>query len=321
MTQLKMALLPPSTLRSTSSTTPVDILILGAGWTYQFLRPLLEQQEISHAATTRNGHDDTIPFQFSPESSDKAPYERLPRAKTVLITFPLKGKGQSTLLTSLYEQSHKQVDSTCRYIQLGSTGIFTEKKWNDSDSAYDKSNARAVAEDELLHLCGRRACVLDLAGLYGGERQPRNWITRVAKTKEEVRGKGALHLVHGRDVARAVVGAHGGFEGVGGKRWIVNDLHVYDWWDLILCWGRYARVNAGGEGTGAVGNGNGEEEHAGKGAAEEKEELRFEKWVVELMQEEGVRALPRDKDVLGRVLDGRGFWNAVGTAPSEGRVS
>ncbi len=325
MTQLKGNLLPRPTLRSTSATTLVDILILGAGWTYQFLLPLLEQQRITHAATTRNGHDETIPFQFSPDTSDTAPYERLPPARTVLITFPLKGDGQSRLLTSLYEQCHKQVDSNCRYIQLGSTGIFTDKGWNDSDSSYDRSNARAVAEDELLHLYGRRACVLNLAGLYGGERQPRNWITRVAKTKEEVRGKGALHLVHGGDVARAVLGAHAGFGMVGGKRWIVNDLHVYDWWDLILCWGRYARGNAGERGkvngTGTAGKGIEDGEHAGKEAGEEKEELRFEKWVVELMQEEGVRALPRDKSGLGRVLDGRGFWNAIGTAPAEGRVS
>ncbi len=234
----------------------------------------------------------------------------------MLITFPLKGEGQSKLLTDLYERSHEEVGSTCRYIQLGSTGIFTEKGWNDSESAYDKSNARAVAEDELLLLRGDRACVLNLAGLYGGERQPRNWITRVARTKGEVRGKGALHLVHGRDVARAVVGVVEMFAGVGGRRWIVTDLFVYDWWELIFCWGRYARGCAGGKGgQKAVGKGT------GGAAGEEVDELQFEKWVVELMQEEGVRALPRDKDGLGRVLDGRSFWSAVGAAPGEGRVS
>ena len=242
---------------------------------------------------------------------------------TVLITFPLKGEGQSKLLIDLYERSHEEVASTCKYIQLGSTGIFTGKGWNDSDSAYDKSNARAVAEDELLLLRGDRACVLNLAGLYGGERQPRNWITRVARTKGEVRGKGALHLVHGRDVARAVVGVVEGFGGVGGRRWIVNDLFVYDWWELIFCWGRYARVEAGGLGTEAVGKGKGVEggKRVEEDAGGQVDELQFEKWVVELMQEEGVRALPRDKDGLGRVLDGRGFWNAVGAAPGEGRVS
>lgn len=145
--------------------------------------------------------------------------------------------------------------------------------------------------------------MLNLAGLYGGERQPRNWIRRVAKSKEEVRGKGALHLVSGEDVGRGVVGVLKGWEGVGGKRWIVTDLRVYDWWELMLGWGRGARESARGQGEG------------------EGEESQFEKWVVELMQEEGVRALPRDKEELGRVLDGRAFWNAVGSTPGEGRLS
>ena len=142
--------------------------------------------------------------------------------------------------------------------------------------------------------------MLNLAGLYGGERQPRNWVRRVAGTKEEVRGKGGLHLVHGRDVARGVFLAQGGWEGVAGRRWIVCDLRVYDWWELVLSWGREGR-EMGGEGGG--------------------EGLRYEKWVVELMGEEGVRALPRDGERLGRRLDGRGFWTAVGGWPESGRLS
>ena len=300
MTQFKTAPIAPPSSRSTSATTPVDILILGAGWTSIFLLPLLEKHEITHAATTRNGHDHTIPFSFDPDDQDTAPYERLPPARTILITFPLKGTGQSKLLTNLYARVH---DGESRWIQLGSTGIFTEKKWNDSDSSYDRDNARAIAEDELLHMHRKKACVLDLAGLYGGERQPRNWVTRVAKTKEEVKGKRAVHLVHGRDVARAIIGAHYNFENVGSKRWIITDLHVYDWWDLIQAWGKYARENAP------------------PSVDVSCEGLQFERWVVELMAEESVRALPRDKEGLGRVLDGRGFWEAVGGAPEEGRVS
>ena len=172
---------------------------------------------------------------------------------------------------------------------------------------------------------GSRACVLNLAGLYGGERQPRNWLTRVAKTKAEVKGKGALHLVHGRDVARAIVCAHTALNagmtmkeaeskqdqqkgeehersssesssGVASRRHIITDLRVYDWWDLFQAWGASAR------------------------AAANADELLYERWVLELMDEEGVRALPRGADGLGRRLDGRGFWGLVGCWPEEGRV-
>ena len=47
-------------------------------------------------------------------------------------------------------------------------------------------NVRAIAEDKLRDLGG---CVLNLAGLYGGERDPKNWVMHVATTKEQVKRK------------------------------------------------------------------------------------------------------------------------------------
>ncbi|EON68478.1 hypothetical protein W97_07688 [Coniosporium apollinis CBS 100218] len=275
----------------------VDLLILGAGWTSTFLIPLLTRSKISHAATTTTGRDNTIPFKFDPTSNSLDQYKTLPSAKTVLITFPLTGTGQSDLLTRSYRQIH---GGSNNWIQLGSTGIYkNDSDWSDETSPYDTSNARAIAEDELLtHASG---CVLNLAGLYGGSRDPKNWITRVAKTKAEVKAKGALHLIHGEDVARAILGVHRHF--TPGRRWIITDLHVYDWWDLIESWGAEARERA----RSTMGE-------------EEAEKLEFVKWVGELMVEEGVRALPRDVETLGRRLDSREFWRTVGVWPSQGRV-
>ena len=171
----------------------------------------------------------------------------------------------------------------------------------DSSSPYDKSNERAVAEDELLALGG---CILNLAGLYGGERQPRNWVSRVAKSKEDVKGKGALHLVHGEDVARGVIAVHEAFEAVDetvrGIRYMVTDLHVYDWWDLIWTWAS---------------------EKKGKEEGDREDKLEYVKWVAELMVEEGVKALPRNEENLGRRLDGREFWQRMGILPAIGRVT
>ena len=171
---------------------------------------------------------------------------------------------------------------------------------------YDGANARAVAEDELR--AGVGGCVLNLAGLYGGERRVSGWVGRVARSKEEVRGKGALHLVHGVDVARAVVGVfrkreERGMVTMRGKRWLVTDLRVYDWWDLIQDWGA-AEVDG----------------RDGDGGGKEEEKLEYAKWVTELMLEEGVRSLPRGPEQLGRVLDSRAFWEAIGTWPSQGRL-
>lgn len=288
---------PPTPPTTAPPPKPIDILILGAGWSAQYLLPLLTQHDLTYAATTRTGHDGTIPFTFTPYATAPDAYSQLPLASTVLVTFPLRGRGQSETLTTLYARAHAH-DCATRWIQLGSTGIFTAAGWNDSGSQYEGddagaggANERGVAEDELLSLRGAGACVLDLAGLYGGERQPRGWVARVARSKEDVKGKGALHLVHGKDVARAVVGVMGKFEAVGGKRWIVTDLRVYDWWDLIMSWGA--------QGAG----------------------MEYQRWVVELMREEGVRALPREKEALGRLLDARSFWEAIRSWPGEGRVT
>ena len=272
----------------------VEILVLGAGWTSTFLLPLLQRFSITYAATTTNGRDSTIPFTFDPTSSDPQPYTKLPIARTILITFPLKGPQQSAHLTSLYRQIHGHDN---RWIQLGSTGIFAAPHWNDENSPYNTEDQRAIAEDELLGLGG---CVLNLAGLYGGARNPQAWLTRVAKSKEDVRAKKALHLIHGADVARAIVAVHQRF--TPGKRWLLTDLHVYDWWDLMDTWGKEAKEGNTGTPT------------------ETGQDLQYQKWVGELMFEGNVRALPRGPEELGRVLDGRGFWGAMNIWPATGSV-
>lgn len=91
-----------------------------------------------------------------------------------------------------------------------------------------------------------------------------------------------LHLSHGEDVARAIVATHRKF--TPGKRWIISDMRVYDWYDLFLT------LNAAAED-------DTKEQH------DQREQTR--KWVLELMEEENVRAVPRDTSKLGRVLDSR----------------
>lgn len=159
---------------------PVELLILGAGWTSTFLIPLLKSSNISYAATTTSGRNGTITFKFDPGSDNLHPYKSLPAAKTVIITFPLTGTGQSKKIVESYQSVHPKSN----WIQLGSTGIFSAPGWNDHTSPYNKENARGIAEDELLGLESCESTVLDLAGLYDDEtRSPRNWVSRVAKNK------------------------------------------------------------------------------------------------------------------------------------------
>ncbi|KAH9897379.1 hypothetical protein F4778DRAFT_782965 [Xylariomycetidae sp. FL2044] len=356
---------------SPSNRPVVDILILGAGWTSTFLLPLLHREHISHAATTRDGRQDTIRFTFDPTSDDPAPFRALPHARTVLITFPLQGRGPASKLVSLYERTHHHHPAPRssssethqqqgeeegqpkphhhHFILFGATSIWNAPTWQDETSPYDTSNPRAIAEDELLSLASSfsssssssttsaSASVLSLAGLYGGARQPRDWVDRVIRGKEDLRAKGALHVIHGEDVARAVVALHRqrwrrseseSESAAAGKRWLLCDLHVYDWWDLVEDWATAGlrleleeeeedRKGAGGGGEGGEEKGKGNEGEREKRIERHRELLG---WVGELMVEEGVKALPRDTERLGRRLDGRAFWKAMGIWPVRGRI-
>ncbi|KAI0671343.1 hypothetical protein C8Q78DRAFT_1069058 [Trametes maxima] len=273
----------------------VDILILGAGWTSTFLIPLCEARNITYAATSRTGRDGTIVFEFDPHATSPRQFELLPNAQTVLITFPIKVAGASERLVRLYQQTHSDSPKTA-FIQLGSTGIWDGGPtlrpeghvWTDRHSKFDETNDRAKAEIELLALAPEvPTTVLDLCGLWGGPRHFKNWIGRVAPSKDALKQKGSIHLIHGLDVSRAVLAVHANFGRASGQRWLLTDLRVYDWWDLASAWG---------------------------------EEGKQARWVKELVREEGIRALPRTPEVIGRAMDSREFWETFDLEPVRGRI-
>ncbi|RPD72447.1 hypothetical protein L226DRAFT_573188 [Lentinus tigrinus ALCF2SS1-7] len=301
-------------MSTATNSAPVDLLILGAGWTSKFLIPLCAARGISHAATSRSGRDDTIKFEFDPASDDAEPFRALPDAQTVLITFPIYRSGASARLVRLYEETHPSKGSgsdgrKTAFVQLGSSGIWdggpTAKgdhaahfqrpdvkegplEWTTRHSKFNESNERGRAEIELLALSpDTPTTVLDLCGLWGGPRQVRNFVPRVITSKEVLKGKGSIHMIHGLDVSRAILAVHANFERAAGERWLLTDGRVYDWWDWASAWG---------------------------------EEGKQTKWVRELMNEEGIHALPRSPEVIGRGMDSREFWNTFDLEPVKGRL-
>lgn len=176
--------------------------------------------------------------------------------------------------------------------------------WIDRHSAYDRTNVRAQSEDELLSLNhseeepGFATTVLNLSGLYGKRRSIRDYVAKVAPSKEVLRNKSSIHMVHGLDVARAILAVAAHFERAAGERWIVTDQRVYDWWDLASAWGESCLEGRDTEVT------------IGKQA----------RWVNELMAADGLHALPRTPDQLGRALDSREFWTTFGLSPVRARL-
>jgi hypothetical protein len=217
------------------------------------------------------------------------------------------------LLTS-YIQTHDP-DNTYSFIQLGIFSVPNQGLWVTRHSKYDQSNARAIAEDELRELGG---CVLNLSGLWGGSRQPKNWLDRVASTKQQLKEKTSLHMIHGQDVARAIVAVHRDFAHAAGKRYVsllscscddvglliimwgkmLTDLMFYDWWALVLGF------------AGEIGEEN---------QNDDRENSQI-KWVGELMDEQNIKALPRSMEQLGRCYDSREFWTTFGLVPVRARI-
>ena len=78
----------------------------------------------------------------------------------------------------------------------------------------------------------------------------------------------------------------------------MTDLLVYDWWALILGF------------AGEINEENPENDRA-------KSQI---KWVGELLEEEGVKALPRSMEQLGRCYDSREFWTKFGLMPVRARI-
>ncbi|KAL7007120.1 hypothetical protein EMMF5_003346 [Cystobasidiomycetes sp. EMM_F5] len=279
------------------------------GWTGGFLIPLLKQQSISYASTSRDGSDGTIRFLFDPESDDQTPFEALPNAKTIIIIFPIYISGGSKRITDLYNRTHPKA-AHVRWIQLGSTGIWKGNgptvqpisstfSFTDRHSPIDQSSDRARAEEELLSCDSKegpnRIAILNLCGLWGGPRSIRRYVNRIAGSKEALAAKTSIHMIHGIDVARALLAMHQATNKVYGQRWLVTDLRVYDWWDLASKWGE------------------GGEEGRGKPATGPQS-----RWVTELMQENGVQALPRTPHQLRHALTSSEFWQSIGISPTMG---
>ena len=109
-------------------------------------------------------------------------------------------------------------------------------------------------------------------------------------------------MLHGVDLARCILAVHDSFDKAEGQRWLITDGRVYDWWDLASAWG--------------LPNHNASEANS----EEDRERGPHPRWVRELMEETGVRALPRNIETLGRAMDSRDFWRTFELHPLKARL-
>ena len=308
-----------------------QLLVLGMGWTGQYVVKACKRQNIVVAATTTTGRDGTIPFKFDPTSDDPSPFRALPTAqKAVLITFPLLGKAAATRLVDLYLSTRSSDNADVPlFILLGTTSCYSPTSPSDPYSDHMSpvtASPRVEAEDELLNhkrlvlyheddfnqheqqqqgrtrRLGHAGVVLELSGLYDNiSRHPSRFLDRIAPSKLVLAAKTSVHYIHGEDVARAILAV--ALEDTNtrmqmpqtstGKRWILTDMRVYDWWDLVPTLAQTIQHDSA---------------------------TPYAEWVRELMVETGTRSLPRDPITLGRALDSVAFWTRYSLVPLHQRV-
>ncbi|KAJ1943096.1 hypothetical protein GGF37_002805 [Kickxella alabastrina] len=208
----------------------IGILILGQGFIGTYLADLLRNRDFSFAATTTDGRNNTIKWRLPSSSSDVADYA-LPSANTIIVTFPLQGSAAATQLIEGYLGYH---DNKIRpqWIYLGSTRPFKEIPSTRFTKPDIIAGGPRVEAEELI-ISKYKGKVLNLAGLWGGERVPEKW-SRFYTEKEKLRQKlsaRGLHLVHGADVARAILAVITVPES---GRWLVSDGSTYDMLQILL---------------------------------------------------------------------------------------
>ncbi|GLB44944.1 hypothetical protein LshimejAT787_1900220 [Lyophyllum shimeji] len=279
----------------------VDILILGAGWTSAFLIPLLSSRSASprltYSATSRTGSPARLPFFFDPDLDDVDPFENLPDARTVLITFPILTPQTAERLVGLHGRSRKggdkDKDFKTGFILLGTSGIWAGPRIPCPSQAGTRE-PKPHPKPAHANLARPPHAPTRAPPRPRRDRPPRALHPPNAQHRAEPR---RLYLLHGHDLARAILAVHAGrFVKAEGQRWLLTDGRVYDWWDLAAA--RRPSLDAGETAPGPP-----------------RPRPCYARWVRELMREQGVRALPRGLGELGRVLDLREFWEVFGLSP------
>ncbi|PVU98834.1 hypothetical protein BB559_001223 [Furculomyces boomerangus] len=133
-----------------------------------------------------------------------------------------------------YRVSHSSGPQNSQLIYLGTTGVFT-KIPSDRHTERDPTVNPERQESENVLIEEYEGTVLYLSGLWGGNRDPRNWV-RFYKTEEAIEKRiknRTLHLIHGEDVANGIVnGLLQNF--TKGERWIISHPECYDMLEILV---------------------------------------------------------------------------------------
>ncbi|KAJ2456180.1 hypothetical protein EV183_000106 [Coemansia sp. RSA 2336] len=212
----------------------IQVLVLGRGFVGEYLDDALD--DMSVASTTTDGRENTIKWKFSTDTP--LDFSALPAAiDSVVVTFPVQGEAAMRQLVDGYLAYHRSLNAdykSPRWIYLGSSRAFKQvpsSRFTKPD--LNAGGLRAFAEECLINEYG--GCVLNLVGLWGGKRVPREWSRFYTKDKLRNRlNDRSLHLIHGADAARAIRACICYKGELPAGRWLVSDDRVYDMLQVMI---------------------------------------------------------------------------------------
>lgn len=202
------------------------LVILGSGYTARFLWPLVADRSPRVFATSRTPeqHLTAIPpaHRLRFDLSQPDTWANIPRDADLIWCFP------ATPVDLLKRFARSRSGAFRRLVVLGSTSAYDlgespeyPPPWIDENAPIDLTKPRVQGEEFLREQCG--AIVLRVAGIYGPERNPLDWISkgRVGPTRKYV------NLIHVEDLAAICLAALE--RGTPGEAYNVSDGHPRTW--------------------------------------------------------------------------------------------
>ncbi|MFO0706605.1 MAG: hypothetical protein U0412_07095 [Nitrospira sp.] len=206
------------------------LIILGSGYTARFLWPLVSDRLPAVYATSRSPeqHLSYVPpaqrLRF--DLADTETWTNIPRDADVIWCFPAEPLDHVRRFTASLGRSPRQLvvlGSTSAYNRAAETSEYPPP-WIDESSPIDCSLPRVQGEEWLRTEQG--AIILRIAGIYGPDRNPLDWIAqgRVGASRKYV------NLIHVEDLAHICL--HALASGKPGEIYNVSDGIPRTWNDI-----------------------------------------------------------------------------------------
>ena len=165
----------------------METLILGKGYVGSALSEALKDCGFTNRKKNNPG---SIAFDLK----NKTTWKNIPKVKNVVWTFP------ATPVELVQEFYHERLSEVENLIVLGSTSryvITRQKERITEDTKIDKQILRVQGEEFLVENGGTLLC---LAGIYGPNRDPKNWLYKnLIKNPNKL-----VNLVHLDDIIYAI---------------------------------------------------------------------------------------------------------------------